>query len=182
MPRSGPSRRRIGRIGALGLALLVAGCTPVHRDTDVAMRADAGFEPAALAGRWYEVARFPVVFQRGCTATTATYTPRPDGSLSVLNRCRMGDPEGPERSISGRARAVGPGRLEVRLGWIPVAAPYWVLGGAQDGSMVVVGVPSGRAGWILARSPAIPDSSWAEARAILAANGYDVTRLVATPH
>ncbi len=164
------------------LSVSLAGCAPVYRDTGMAMRADAGFVAADYVGRWYEVARFPVVFQRGCTATTADYALRPDGTLSVMNRCRMGAPDGPERSISGRARVVAPGRLEVRLGWIPVGAPYWVLWVADDGSVAVVGVPSGRAGWVLARSPEVGAARWAEARAVLEANGYDLSRLQLTPH
>lgn len=167
---------------ALALALALAACAPVHRDPGVAMRADPGFDPATYVGRWYEVARFPVVFQRGCTATTADYALRPDGTLSVVNRCRMGSPDGPERSISGTAEVVGPGRLRVRLGWVPVSAPYWVLWVADDGAVAVVGVPSGRAGWVLARSPALPARHRDAARAVLAANGYDLSRLMPTPH
>ena len=49
-------------------------------------------------GTWYEIASFPQSFQRGCTATTATYTLRTDGEIDVLNRCRKG------RSTARRSR------------------------------------------------------------------------------
>src|SRR5262245_18669448 len=55
-------------------------------------------------GTWYEIASFPQRFQRGCTATTATYTLRDDGQIAVLNRCRKGSPDGEEKSATGRAR------------------------------------------------------------------------------
>jgi apolipoprotein D and lipocalin family protein len=32
-------------------------------------------------GTWYEIASFPQSFQRGCTATTATYALRDDGDI-----------------------------------------------------------------------------------------------------
>ena len=134
------------------------------------------------AGRWYEVARFPVAFQRGCTATTADYGLLSDGRLSVVNRCRRGSPDGPESRIAGTATPVGPGQLSVRLGLIPFAGPYWVLWVAEDFGTAVVGVPSGRAGWILNRSPEIAPARLERARAVLAANGYDPADLILTPH
>lgn len=41
-------------------------------------------------GTWYEIAKFPNWFQRKCVADTkAEYSVEPDGSLRVLNRCRL---------------------------------------------------------------------------------------------
>ena len=173
--------RRAGRWALAGL-LLLAACAPAWRDTSVPMRAVAELDAERYAGRWYEIARFPVRFQEGCTATTADYGLRDDGRLSVTNRCRMDAPDGPERSISGSARVVEGGRLSVRLGWIPFSAPYWVLWVDDDYRTAVVGVPSGRAGWVLARSPEISEDRLEEARAVLEAAGYDLSRLEVTVH
>ena len=42
-------------------------------------------------GTWYEVARLPQFFQRHCLGdVTAQYSPREDGRIGVLNRCRTG--------------------------------------------------------------------------------------------
>lgn len=185
----GPGRRvtqgpawALAPILALLLALGLAGCAPVHRDTATRMQPVADLDLGRYAGRWYEVARFPVIFQQGCTATTADYALRPDGTLSVVNRCRQGAPDGPLRSISGDARVEGPGRLSVRLGLLPVRAPYWVLWVDADYGMAVVGTPSGRAGWVLARRPDPAPDRLERARAVLVANGYDIARLQVTPH
>jgi apolipoprotein D and lipocalin family protein len=173
------------RLQSAGVLLLVAAvltaCAPAWRDTDVPMRAVA-VDLERYAGRWYEVARFPVAFQQGCTATTATYSLEPDGRIGVVNTCRRGSPDGPESRIAGHATVTGPGRLQVRLGRIPFAGDYWVLWVSPDCATAVVGVPSGRAGWILHRSPEVPPGRLAEAEAVLTANGYDVTRLIRTPH
>ena len=41
------------------------------------------------AGTWHEIARLPNRFQAQCaTEVTATYTPRDDGTVDVVNRCR----------------------------------------------------------------------------------------------
>ncbi|MFN3643985.1 MAG: lipocalin family protein [Gemmobacter sp.] len=163
------------------LALLALASCASYRDTDVAMRA-VPVDLVRYAGTWYEIERFPVRFQDGCEATTATYGVIDGQTLSVLNRCRQGAPDGPLRQIAGSATVAGPGRLTVRLGAIPFGAPYWVLWVAPDYSAAVVGVPQGTSGWILARSSVMPPAQRAAARAVLAANGYDVSRLIPVAH
>lgn len=164
------------------VVLSVGACSPVYRDPTMRMQPVAALDLERYAGRWYEIAHFPVPFQEGCTATTADYALRADGRIRVVNSCRRGSPDGPLSRISGTAEVVGPGRLSVRLGRIPFSAPYWVLWVAPDYGTAVVGVPSGRAGWVLHRSPAIPPARLAAAQAALAANGYDPSRLVPTLH
>ena len=38
-------------------------------------------------GRWYEIARYPHFFERGCTGVTADYSIRDDGRIEVINTC-----------------------------------------------------------------------------------------------
>lgn len=170
-------------LAALALALLAA-CASVQgfRDTGVPISSVASLDVTRYAGRWYEIARFPVPFQEGCVATTAEYSLRPDGTLGVLNSCREGVVNGPLRQISGEAIVVGPGRLEVRFDSVPfVNAPYWVLWVDEGYRTAVVGTPSGRAGWILNRDPQIPPDRLEAARRILEFNGYDLGQLRMTP-
>ncbi len=166
----------------LALALMTA-CGTVYRDTATPIAAQADFDPTRYLGTWYEIARYPVRFQEGCTATTATYGLIDDDTVSVLNRCRDGSPQGHERQISGRAAIEGPGQLRVSFSSVPfVRAPYWVLWVDTDYQTAVVGVPSGKAGWILARTPQISDATRTEAEAILTANGYDPAALIDVAH
>jgi len=51
-------------------------------------------------GTWYEIARYPHKFQKGCIGSRATYTLRDDGKLSVLNECY-------EESDKSRIRSAG---------------------------------------------------------------------------
>ncbi len=173
------------RVALVAAAALLAGCAavaPTYRDSSVPITSIAAFQPARYAGRWYEVARFPVLFEAGCAATTADYTLLTDGSLKVVNTCRAGAPDGPERRIEGRAVPSGPGRFDVRFDGLPFVGPYWVLWVDEGYRTAVVGVPSGRAGWILNRDPQIPQDRLRAALSILDWNGYDIDRLEYVRH
>jgi apolipoprotein D and lipocalin family protein len=133
-------------------------------------------------GTWYEIAAFPQRFQKGCTATTATYTLRPDGEVDVLNRCRLGSVDGEEKSALGRAVVVDRttnAKLEVSF-FRPFWGDYWIVDLAEDYSYAVVGHPGRDYLWILSRTPAMPDETYRAIVARLEAKRYETSRLVRT--
>ena len=135
-------------------------------------------------GTWFEIANFPQRFQRGCTATTATYTKRPDGDIDVLNRCRKGSPDGPEDSALGRARVVDRAtnaKLEVSF-FRPFWGDYWIVDLGKEYEYAVVGHPGRDYLWILARAPALDEPTWEAILGRLREQRYDVARLVKTRH
>ena len=166
------------RLGAIILVLALAACGASYRDARVGMASMAVFDAEKYAGLWYEVASFPTPFQSGCTNTTAEYQAISDGQLSVSNRCIR---DGQVTVIDGSAQIVGPGRLAVKLDGVPVTADYWVLWVDDAYQTAVVGVPSGRAGWILNRTPKISPDRLKAARDVLAFNGYTLSSLRMTP-
>lgn len=161
----------------LGLSACGGGLFETYRDTNVAISSQVNFTAGKYLGRWYEVGRFPVPFERNCVGATAEYGKNDDGSISVFNTCYNAD--GSVRStIVGRADPVGPGRLKVSFPSVPfVKSDYWVLWVDQDYRTAVVGAPNGRSGWILNRSPEISSDRLEAAKEILRANGYDLSRL-----
>ena len=168
---------------AFALILLASGCATAPGPG--APQTVAQLDLARYAGTWFEVARFPNSFQdggdRGCIATTATYTPRPDGQVGVTNRCL--DFAGMPREVEGGAYAVegsGNARLRVSFFW-PFYGDYWVLGLDPGYRWAVVGAPDRDYLWILSRTPAMPAGAYAEAVGIAAAQGFAITRLQTTP-
>ena len=133
-------------------------------------------------GTWYEIASFPQRFQRGCTATTATYELRADGQIDVLNRCRKGSLAGPEDSAHGRARVVDAStnaKLEVSF-FRPFWGDYWIVDLGPDYEYAVVGHPSRDYLWILGRAPTMDPGLYDEIVERLALQGYETERLVRT--
>lgn len=171
------------RILLLAALTLLTACGTVYRDRAQPITSVADFDVSAYLGTWYEIARYPVRFQRGCTATTAEYGALDATSITVVNTCRQDTPDGPIRQIRGMAALVAPGQLRVQFDTVPfVRAPYWVLWVDETYNTAVVGVPNGRAGWILARDPQISASARTVAEAVLTANGYDTSALINVNH
>jgi apolipoprotein D and lipocalin family protein len=162
---------------AAAVVLALAGCAfaPSYRDQSVTIASSAGFEPARYVGRWYEIARYPNPFQARCAGAIAEYG-ADAGGLSVRNIC-LDETGTPTAQITGRAEVVGPGRLSVRLGAVPFAAPYWVLWVDEGYRVAVVGSPDGRSGWILARDTEPAPDLLTAARAVFEFNGYDLSQL-----
>ena len=79
----------------------IAGCGPSQPPPEVV----SGVDLARYMGLWYEIARYPVSFQKGCVAVTAEYSLNADGTVKVRNACRKGTLDGAPKSIAGVARA-----------------------------------------------------------------------------
>lgn len=130
-------------------------------------------------GTWYEIASFPQPFQKGCTATTGTYTMRLDGQIDVLNQCRKGSLDGPIKTAHGRARVVdrtSNAKLEVSF-FGPFWGDYWIVDLGADYDYAVVGHPSRDYLWILSRAPAMDPELYASIVKKLEAQGYETHRL-----
>lgn len=172
--------RLLTSLYALVAGLGLASCAPSgSRDTGQPMRVETGRDLERFLGLWYEVARFPNRFERGCAGVTAEYARRPDGAISVVNTFRKGNPDGPVDRAKGVARVVGPGKLEVSfVPWLPFAKGNdWVLHADPAYSVAVVGEPGGRTGWILARAPQLAPEKYDKAVSVLRTMGYDTAQL-----
>lgn len=160
--------------------LLVHGCA--GRSSSPPQTTVPHVDVGRYLGTWYEIASFPMVFQRGCVATNATYTPRPDGKIGVRNRCRDESFEGEERGIDGIAWPLDASnaKLAVQFYW-PFSADYWVIGLDPDYRWAIVGHPSREYLWILSRTPEMDPGLYARLVERAREQGYDVARLVKTP-
>lgn len=171
----------LGRFLLSGFLVLLGGplVAETYRDRSVEMAPVAALDVERYLGRWYEIARFPNRFEKGCEGVTAEYARREDGRISVLNTCRIGAPDGEVKSAEGQAKVVGPGKLSVTfVPWLPFArGDYWVLYLDAAYTLAVVGAPRGTTGWILARTPSISPEARAAAEDVLRRNGYDPSRL-----
>jgi apolipoprotein D and lipocalin family protein len=133
-------------------------------------------------GTWYEIARFPNKFERGCQAVTATYSLNTDNTINVANSCTK---NGATKVANGKAWVEDTAKLKVTfVPWLGsiAAGDYWIMDLKSDYSMAVVGAPSGGFGWILARKPKLGKADLDRALKALQKNGYDTAQLEWVQH
>lgn len=135
-------------------------------------------------GLWYELARYENRFERNCEAVTAEYRSRPDGMIEVINSCRKGGVSGPLKIAKGRAKVVAASQeAKLKVSFFgPFFGDYWVLDHADDYSWSIVGEPSGRFLWILAREANPPAALRDSLEGRIRQLGYDTGLLRRTAH
>jgi lipocalin len=89
---------------------------------------------AGYIGHWAQVYSDLVVeatFENRSFCVTADYGVNPNGTVSVLNRERLGGVNGPVQEVygwaAGAAAGEPAGQLTVHLQTAPFPAPYWIL-------------------------------------------------------
>jgi apolipoprotein D and lipocalin family protein len=131
-------------------------------------------------GFWYEIARLPNSFERKLKCTSATYTLREDGRITVLNQGHyISDPQ-KKSSIKGVAWIPDKNvsaKLKVRFFW-PFSGNYWIMELDKDYRYVLVGDPSVKYLWILAREKTIDEKTYTMLLQKAIDNGYDVKSII----
>lgn len=166
-------------------ALVLAACAsqPVNRRAEPPLTTVEAVDVERYLGRWYEIARLPTSFQKECEAVTATYSKRDDGLIRVVNTC--GAIAGSRaREAVGKAKIVDAAtnaKLKVSF-FGPFWGDYWIIDLKEDYSRAIVGEPSGRYLWVLARDPKLGEEERAALTAELEAFGYNTAALHFTQH
>jgi len=143
-------------------------------------------ELSRYLGKWYEIATIPASFQKKCAGgTSATYSLREDGAISVLNQCYLKD--GKVSQAKGRAWVADKNtNAELKVSFIPflrlnfLAGDYWIIDLGENYEYAVVGHPSREYGWILSRTPELPDQVLKGIISRLEGQGYDFSRFKMT--
>jgi apolipoprotein D and lipocalin family protein len=140
------------------------------------------------AGKWFEIARLPNRFEEDCVANvTAEYTPRPDGRITVVNRCEEADGGiNVAEGVARREDGAPPSVLEVRfapafLSLLPMVwGDYRIIELDPDYRYAVVGSDDREYLWVLSRTPHLDDATYDAAVAAARSQGFDVSRLIRT--
>src|SRR5664279_4090344 len=131
-------------------------------------------------GMWYEIARLPNFFERKLKCTSATYTLRGDGKITVLNKGNyLTDPE---KSTSSQGIAWipdknSPAKLKVQFFW-PFSGDYWIMDLDKDYRYVLVGDPSLKYLWILSREKKMDETTYEMLLKKAIENGYDLRSII----
>ncbi len=171
-------KRRVTRCFALALLASLAACTGTPEGIEVV----DDFELEAYLGTWYEIGRLDHRFERGLSNVTASYSPRDDGGVAVVNRGYRTD-KGEWDEANGKAYFVDDttvGRLKVSF-FGPFYGGYNVVALDPEQYSMVVG-PTRSYLWILSRTPSLDEAVLSDLVAKAQSLGFAIDELIYVEH
>jgi len=158
------------------LPMLLISCGKTHEPLMTVDYVDL----SRYTGKWYEIARKPNRFQKDCLCSTAEYSIIDNRTIRVVNKCLEKDGK-TISSVKGKAFVVANSnnaKLKVQFFW-PFKGDYWIINlDKENYSYAVVGSPSRKYFWILARSPEISDEKLNELLEFLKSNKFDINDVI----
>jgi len=136
-------------------------------------------------GKWFEIAKYPNRFQRGCDEATAEYAKLPSGDIEVHNTCKKLS-NGQLKDIIGVAKVMdrnSNAKLKVSflpkwLRWTGIGfGKYWVIALEPNYEYAVVSEPSRKFLWILSRTPSLKRSTYEGILQKITEQQLDVSKL-----
>jgi apolipoprotein D and lipocalin family protein len=131
-------------------------------------------------GTWYEIARLPNSFEKNLKCTTANYTLRSDGRITVLNSgVKINGPSKPKtaKGVAWIPDPKSPSKLNVRFFW-PFSGDYWIMALDKDYTYALIGEPARKYLWILCRNRVMDDKVYSTLLDTAVKNGYDVSTII----
>lgn len=140
-------------------------------------------DPGKYLGIWYQMARNPHFFEKGCFCPRQSLSINQDGNVDVYNSCNMGSNSGELSDISGVAYNQDPttnAKFVVDLG-LPQKGDYWIIGLGDNYEYAVVSDPSKRSLYILSKTPSLSEDLYQEA-VTKASEQLDTSKLLRQDH
>ena len=138
-----------------------------------------GFDKSRYLGKWFEIARFDISFEKDLMNTTADYSVGKNGFLRVVNKGYNYKKMKWEQAI-GKARFVGSdtvGELDVSF-FGPFYGAYNVIALDKDYQYALIAGSSTKYMWILSRTKTIPAEVRREYIQIAKASGFETDKLI----
>lgn len=165
--------------GNLSLALL-AGCSSIGPSR---IQTATDVDLPRFMGDWYVIAHIPTFLERNAFNAVESYRLLEDGRIATTFSFRDGDYDGRSRTYKPTGFVTDTGSNAVwgmRFVW-PIKAEYRIVYVDDDYKHTIIGRSKRDYVWIMARSPDIQPADMRELTRIIAAQGYDTTRLRRVP-
>ena len=131
-------------------------------------------------GRWYEIGRYDISFEKGLVGVTADYKMLNDGTIQVINTGYIDSLNGKIDIIEGKAKRrteANDGALKVSF-FLDFYAQYNVMELANDYSWALVGSRTNQYLWILSRTPSMNTNDIELVLRLAATRGYDTSKIL----
>ncbi len=169
-------------------ALVLAGCATGKADPTLApLKLVDRLDLPPFMGDWHVLGNLPTADEEGCHNALEQYALRDDGTIAITFSCNKNSFDGKREVKHFTATVQNPGlntewRVKMKfLGFIPIKLPFLVIDLADDGSYTVIGYPSRKYLWIMARTKTLPDDVWTGIYARLRAQAYNTDAIIRVP-
>ena len=170
----------VKRLALLLSVLCLTACQSVpHPPLTLAAQVDL----PRFMGDWYVIANIPTFIEEGAHNAVESYRLDGDGSIATTftfrkdgfdGKTRVYTPRGFVAPGTGNAvwgmRFIWPFKADYRIAWLDAAYTRTII--AREARDYV---------WIMARTPMIPESEYQQLTALLAREGYDISKLQRVP-
>jgi apolipoprotein D and lipocalin family protein len=134
-------------------------------------------------GDWYVIANIPTLIERGAHNAVESYALEKDGTIATTFTYRAGSFTGKLRQYHPRGFVLdrdSNALWGMRFIW-PIKADYRITYLSDDYSQTVIGRQKRDYVWIMARTPQIPAADYQRLLALVAAQGYDISKVQRVP-
>ena len=134
-------------------------------------------------GDWYVIASIPTFLEKGAHNAVESYALNDDGTIATTFVFRKDSFDGRAKTYSPKAFVTDTESNAIwgmRFVW-PVKADYRIAFLDDDYSRTVIARNKRDFVWIMARTPSISDSEYAELVGLIESLGYDVSKLRKVP-
>ena len=170
-------------IFVMALFITISSCSTVPKSPIPELQTVAFVDMDRYLGKWYEIARYPHSFEEECYGATAFYKKKKDGTIKVINQCRLGSMQGKLKEAIGEV-TVGDiktnSKLKVQFFW-PFKGNYWIIHLDKDYQIAIVSEPNRQYIWILSRSPYLDPEILKTLKLKLVNKGFILDHLIMTP-
>jgi apolipoprotein D and lipocalin family protein len=134
------------------------------------------------AGKWYEIARIPHLYEYWAVGDADFFTPLKEGKMRIIHRCHQETTYGYLREDVGLVESVrGSNNAKFHMQFGLAGVDVWVLALDPDYQYAVMGTPDRKSVWILSRKPVLPPDVDDKLFRLVDDLGYDIGQLRRTP-
>lgn len=183
LPTPRPSPLALTGIVAFALSALPGCQSAAPTKSAEPLKTVAHVDLPRFMGDWYVIANIPTFLERGAHNSVESYSLNEDGTIATTFTFNRNAPDGPVRTLNPKGfvhdRTTN---AEWRMQFLwPFKAAYLILYLDDTYETTIVGVPSRKYVWVMARTPTIPDAKYQEMVTFLDRVGYDTSKLQKVP-
>ena len=175
-------------LGLIVMAALLSACSttssPQPMSTKEPLRSVSHVDLPRYMGDWRVIANIPYFAEKGCVDSIESYALNPDGTIKNWFTYRKKSFSAPQKRMNARAVVVNhETNAEWRVKFLGglISAKYFVIDVDPHYQWAIIGHPSRKYGWILARTKTIPDSLYQELLKKTERNGYNPAQFQKVP-